>query len=971
MPMNRIVLSFSLGLVFAMQTSADILVVEGNDVRRYSDGGTFLGTFASGMSTPIGVAHGGTTGPVFVGQFGNGEIRKFTADGRDMGVVLGGQPDWQPAGLAFSGGRLYAASIRHKALASYAPDADAEDGDTNTPSSQQILPDLPVAPHGIAPAEPNDLPGVYFTTSNDETGEGTLSYWDGMDGNREMVICTFEKGAKPRGVVAADGNVFVALLGAGKVVKVTAAGAIEDWMSPLNSFSGPQYVGENTPVGLVAHDGKLYVSAYGMRDLGGRKVFSYRLADKIPQETITSPFPPQYLAFVTPLPEDRTGDSGFVSLGGNGTAGNPVLRATADLKSATLPFLSWDSEGGDRARLNLLRSGVLLQGRAGEKTVPFTGTGVKSGEDTVVFELKAQDAHITWTVRIWNGGMTMDFRGTGAGLSKLEGLELVFPFDASATATCPFPSEWTRDRKPASSASKPDGLQVKPYDAAATGSYSPPGEWGNDGKLIFPALLHAPDLGILRVSCPQKPDLLARWQGRREFLSTTLTLELPVPTGAGLTLNYEPWNLPQPREVSDAEPWKAARRGWLNAIQANTHRPAGDFAHGINYPENPPGVWANNVISDPVSSTVFWLADHVLLLPEPAPGISVAPLLRRTVELWMYDAISPEGQVCYVYKGGTPMDGNPSVLIGAWAYVEASGDTDWLKANIERLEFLSAFMEGRDIDGDGLIESPQSGNRNSHSHGETAWDCISSGHKNAYVNALAYRAWRGLAALQKKLGRDEKAAKYTALAERLKQAFIPAFLNPETGWLGWWRSADGELHDVWSDMPTSLAINNGLVTPEQGRVMLDKYWAELQKTGFDNFELGLPLNIRPIPPSLMLTGFGGKLEDGSDNYGKWLNGGLCLSNTSFWLAANYAVGRPERADMVLNAMLARQNRGVFPNGGAFQNGIVDSPPNGGENFDWKGNPAGYEGHLVYSWLWMQSMMLKDPATRQRVYGILH
>jgi hypothetical protein len=284
-----------------------------------------------------------------------------------MGVVLAGQPDWQPAGLALSGGRLYAASVRHKALASYAPDAGAEDGDANTPAPQRILPDLPLAPHGMAPAEPNDLPGVYFTTSNDETGEGALSYWDGTDGQREKVICTFEKGAKPRGVVAAGGNVFVALLGAGKVVKVTAAGAMEDWMSPLNSFSGPQYAGENTPVGLLAHDGKLYVSAYGIRDLGGRKVFSYRLADKTPQETITSPFPPQYLTFVPPLPEDRTGDSGFVSLGGNGTAGNPVLRATADLKSATLPFLSWDSDGGDRAKLNLLRSGVLLQGRAGEK----------------------------------------------------------------------------------------------------------------------------------------------------------------------------------------------------------------------------------------------------------------------------------------------------------------------------------------------------------------------------------------------------------------------------------------------------------------------------------------------------------------------------------------------------------------------------------------------------------------------------
>jgi hypothetical protein len=280
-------------------------------------------------------------------------------------------------------------------------------------------------------------------------------------------------------------------------------------------------------------------------------------------------------------------------------------------------------------------------------------------------------------------------------------------------------------------------------------------------------------------------------------------------------------------------------------------------------------------------------------------------------------------------------------------------------------------MEKRDVDGDGLIESPQSGNRNSHSHGETAWDCISSGHKNAYVNALAYRAWRGMAKMQERSGRTEKAAHYSRLADRLKAVYRETFYNPETGWLGWWRSADGELHDLWSDMPTSMAVMYGLIPPEDGRAMLDKYWTELSKTGFNNFELGLPLNIRPIPPALMLTGFGGKLEDGSDNYGKWLNGGLCLSNTSFWLAANYMVGRTERADMVLNAMLARQKRGVFPNGGAFQNGVVDCPPNGGENFDWKGNPSGYEGHLVYSWVWMQALLLRDPATQARVYGTLH
>ena len=237
--------------------------------------------------------------------------------------------------------------------------------------------------------------------------------------------------------------------------------------------------------------------------------------------------------------------------------------------------------------------------------------------------------------------------------------------------------------------------------------------------------------------------------------------------------------------------------------------------------------------------------------------------------------------------------------------------------------------------------------------------------------ALAYCAWRGVARLQARAGRTEKAGHFNGLADRLKQVYRDTFFNPETGWLGWWRSADGELHDVWSDMPTSMAILYGLVTPTEGRQMLDKYWTALENTGFHNFELGLPLNVRPIPPALMLTGFGGKLEDGSDNYGKWLNGGCTLSNTSFWLAANYTVGNQERADLVLNAMLARQARGIFPNGGSFQNGIVDNPPNGAECFDWKGNPCGYEGHLVYSWTWMQSLLLRDPEVRQRVFVRLH
>jgi hypothetical protein len=79
-------------------------------------------------------------------------------------------------------------------------------------------------------------------------------------------------------------------------------------------------------------------------------------------------------------------------------------------------------------------------------------------------------------------------------------------------------------------------------------------------------------------------------------------------------------------------------------------------------------------------------------------------------------------------------------------------------------------------------------------------------------------------------------------------------------------------------------------------------------------------------------------------------------------------GMKRQADMILEAMLKRQNDGVFSNGGGFQNGFVDHMGAGAEVFDWKGNPAGYEGHLVYCWAFLHSMLIREPAFRERVYG---
>ncbi|HUW60715.1 MAG TPA: hypothetical protein VMZ06_06880 [Candidatus Bathyarchaeia archaeon] len=460
-----------------------------------------------------------------------------------------------------------------------------------------------------------------------------------------------------------------------------------------------------------------------------------------------------------------------------------------------------------------------------------------------------------------------------------------------------------------------------------------------------------------------------RIEGSRGKKWVTVTFELPAPReSAPVRIEFTPVVLPMPAGFNNERQWKAARRGWFNLIQQSCGASGGS--------RDVIGVWANNVLSDPVSSVLYMLGDATLLVPELAPGVSMPPILRRAVEYWIDCKTNRDGLIAYTARGTAGgdepvtgdvvesqnvMDANPAVLIGAWCYAKASGDIEWLKGRISDLEFLSQYMERRDIDGDGLIESKQSGNSGSRPprDPDSAWDCYASGHKDAYNNVLAYRAWRGLADLERRLGRTEQEQPYRQKAGQLKAAFLPAFYNPETGWLGWWRSRDGMLHDIYSDVPTSFAINYGVLEKEKGKQMIETYWRALEKTGFNRFDLGTPVSIRPIPREEMEVYF---------EFQQFLNGGCCVSNTSYLLNALYITGMREQADLILEAMLKRQQDGVFPNGGGFQNGFVDRMGKGAEVFDWQGNPAGYEGHLVYCWAFLHSMLMRDPALRERVYG---
>jgi len=609
------------------------------------------------------------------------------------------------------------------------------------------------------------------------------------------------------------------------------------------------------------------------------------------------------------------------------------LSVEADLSSARLTRLGWDTEGTGRAGINLLKAPIELRlSRKGQPVIPQVRVNPRSAEEIEYGLSLAEDRQLTWKIAVGPDGLRMRLACNKDISADVDDLELVFPFEPTTAATSIISSNWTAE-----------------------------------GRFLIPAILSAPDLGQMLVTCDEQPGLSGKIEGHRREKYVTVTFDLPVPgSDSAVNLRFAPVVLPMPDGYGDEKRWKAARRGWFNLIQQSCGASGGG--------KEVVGVWANNVLSDPVSSVLYMLGDATLLVPDLAPGVSMPPILRRAVDYWIDYKTNQDGLIAYT-AGGTPgsedetephdtqnvMDTNPAVLIGAWCYVKASGDMDWLNRRIESLESLSRYMERRDKDGDGLIESKQSGNSGSRPprDPDCAWDCYTTGHKNAYVNTLAYRAWQGLADLERRLGRAEQAKHYQQLAEQLKVSFLATFYNPETGWLGLWKSRDGVLHDIHSDVPTSFAINYGLIEKDKGKEMLGRYWRSLQETGFSRFDLGVPVNLRPIPREEMEIYF---------DFEQFLNGGCCVSNTSYLLNALYIVGMKQEGDRILDAMLKRQNDGAFPNGGGFQNGFVDRTGAGAEVFDWKGNPAGYEGHLVYCWAFLHSMLVREPALRERVYG---
>lgn len=624
--------------------------------------------------------------------------------------------------------------------------------------------------------------------------------------------------------------------------------------------------------------------------------------------------------------------SGVVSLGNAIGGGQPVLRVEADCRSATLPFLSWDTEGGDRAKNNLLRAGVSLVERTGKSPATLAGEGEKQGADEVRFRLAASGTPIDWTIRAAHGGLTMQL----AAAKDVDHLELAFPFNPLMTATTLLPASWE-----------------------------------SDGSLRLPAVISSPDFGQMLLT--SDAGALKCWlRGSRVNHTIDLTVELPtLHAGKTISLTMSPVYLPPPPDLKDKSMWPAARRGWFNAIQLSA-----EWGDQGNPYSAPAGVLANNVLSDAASCLLHVWADHILLTPQISADIHPMDYVRRTIDWWLDNRTRPTGEIVAYWDYADMLDTNPSVLIASWDYVEATNDRAWLANRIERLEFVADYLVHRDLNDDGIIESTHSGNAGTLKEPMRAGSCydtINAGHKDAYCNALIYRAFRCLADLEKQLGHDAQQTRYADRANRLKAAYVKTFYNPATGWLAWWISEDGKMHDLASPMINNQAICFGLVEPAQGREILGRIWTKIDEVGFKRFDLGVPITLVPVPRGDYLMGLVNgdsgvpQSEDGADTFGHYLNGGCMVDDAIYCITALHIVGEPKKGDRVLRAMLERQDKGVFPNGGGFQNGVINAYPKGAEFFTWDGETCGYEGHLTYSYSFLQALLLREPGFRARLF----
>ncbi len=460
----------------------------------------------------------------------------------------------------------------------------------------------------------------------------------------------------------------------------------------------------------------------------------------------------------------------------------------------------------------------------------------------------------------------------------------------------------------------------------------------DDGSVRCPAILHIPGQGTLRItaSSANKKPLHLGYEGIREYSKVTFPSASRDNPWIQFTLEVVSIYPPIAEIENDAR-FDGYRRCWLNILQLSSkHR-----------------MLANHAGSDVASLVYHEYSEIAMLTGALADGVSGPQLLRDSLDrlLGGQKAYGMPGYLAGDYPYAS-LDTWPSLLIAAHNYYQASKDKKWVMANIDTLIQWGHNSLKTDSNSNGLIEYHQSGNL-----GECRvrpanwWDCINFGYEDAYSNALAYRAFGGLAKLAKIAGKNEQAKTFDQAAKKLKASYYKTFYNPDTGMLAGWKSRDGKLHDYAFTFIQGLAITYGLVDDEQkANQLLDAMLEKMKQGYFDRFDLGLPGNLINI--SAMDYYEKDARWGGSNAFQVYENGGASANHVYFVLAALYKLGWKEDADRILFPILNSFNMCRFQGSGSEGNLTNDW-------LSWDGAPHGYEGLLVDNYLAVKAVLIRQ------------
>jgi len=651
--------------------------------------------------------------------------------------------------------------------------------------------------------------------------------------------------------------------------------------------------------------------------------------------------------------------------------GETVYNMVVDPRTPAILLLGIDTEGGDRAKTNLLRKPIELVMELADNSVVYSSE--------VECDAKIEGTTVEYSFSPYQS--KFNFRWKTEVVSE----QIFMEFDVESNVGL-----MTNHDKETKSPTIRSIKLIIPFDPKAMGTNILSEHWGEKGQVQSPLIINALDMGqlVLNNANDLQKKLNCEFLGSRATKRTDFYIDIVGEDEKLLTgkIVFTPVHLEKPSAQIPDDEWLKVRRGLLSLLQCTPYYPQANGFCG-----SPGGIIGNNVISDPVSCymrhNLRWVAgmgDKAIV-----SGVNLNNIVKYTIEYWLNNRMNDNNSIDYVLeKGNITSDSNTGVLNSAGDYFNSTHDTDFVKRNFEQIKKAVGYFEARDLFNDGLFISFRDGD-GGRKFGDTAYDTVSSGYKNALTNAQAYKAYLDVAYMMREIDQTELERHYIQRAVKLRKAFNEQFYDANTGLYYWWIGKNGIKHQYIMPILIETAVTNGIAdclkqdvgVDWSGKDMLNRLWEEFdsaqyydsakkkqvkyidtKSNNYEGFYWGIPTNLKSIPVEYNYSTYG------EFEFPYYCNGGIFPQDTTFAIEAYNRVGMKDKADIIKMSIYKRQHEGIFDNGSGFYMGVINIAGLCYSIIKWDGTPTDYEGILSRDCSFLESTVMLDNEVRSRIYG---